>query len=163
MKKADENRKAFRVPEDYFESLDTRLMTRVKGESKNGLKVPEGYFDDFEVNPELQPKFPQRSGHGSLLQLKRPEVKKVMWMAAAASILLIFGLKYMNTNQATLDWDDLEREEISSWIESDLAELNAYDIANAYPEVELSAPNLSSDELNAYLNETELDQILYEN
>lgn len=147
MKKTDENRKGFRVPEEYFESLDTRLMTRLKSGSKKGLKVPEGYFEEFEVKPPRN----------------RPDVKNLIWLAAAASILLIFGPQYMNTNQKTLDWNDLDQEEISSWIESDLVELNAYDIAEAYPEVELNVPNLSNEELNAYLNETELDQILYEN
>ena len=147
MKKTDENRKGFQVPEEYFESLDTRLMTRLKADSKKGMKVPEGYFEEFEVKPPRN----------------RPEVKNLIWLAAAASILLIFGLKYMDINQKTLDWNDLDQEEISSWIESDLVELNAYDIAEAYPEVELNVPNLSNEELNAYLNETELDQILYEN
>lgn len=147
MKKTNENRKGFHVPEDYFESLDTQLMTRLKENSKNGLKVPEGYFEGFEVKPE-------RSG---------TKVKKLFWMAAAASVLLFFGIKYMNTNQSSLDWDDLEQAEISYWIESDLAELNAYDIAEAYPDVELNAPNISNEDLNAYLNEIELDQILYEN
>ena len=147
MKETDENRKGFRVPESYFESLDTRLMTRLKSDSKKGLKIPEGYFEEFEVKPPRN----------------RPDVKNLIWLAAAASILLIFGLQYMDTNQKTLDWNDLDQEEISSWIESDLVELNTYDIAEAYPEVELNVPNLSNEELNAYLNETELDQILYEN
>ena len=147
MKKPDENRKGFQVPEEYFESLDTRLMTRLKADSKKGMKVPEGYFEEFEVKPPRN----------------RPEVKNLIWLAAAASILLFFGIQYMDTNQKPLDWSDLEQEEISSWIESDLTDLNAYDIAEAYPEVELNAPNLSNEELNTYLNETELDQILYEN
>ena len=147
MKKTDENRKGFRVPEEYFESLDTRLMTRLKADSKKGMKVPEGYFEEFEV------KTPRN----------RPDVKNLIWLAAAASILLFFGIQYMDTNQNTLDWSDLDEQEISSWIESDLVELNAYDIAEAYPEVELNVPSLSNEELNAYLNETELDQILYEN
>jgi hypothetical protein len=147
MKKTDENRNGLRVPEDYFASFDTRLMTRLKADSKKGMNVPEGYFEDFEVKPPGN----------------RPDVRKLVWLAAAASILLFFGVKYMDTNQTTLDWTDLEQEEIGSWIESDLMELNAFEIAEAYPDVELNAPNLSNEELNAYLNETELEQILYEN
>src|SRR5210317_1923754 len=100
MKKTDENRKGFRVPEDYFESFDTRLMTRLKADSKKGLNVPEGYFEDFEVKPPRN----------------RPDVRKLIWLSAAASILLFFGVKYMDTNQTTLDLADLEQEEMSSWI-----------------------------------------------
>ena len=62
-----------------------------------------------------------------------------------------------------MDWNELEQAEIRSWIESDLAELNAYDIAESYPDVDLDGSYLSNEELNAYLNEIELDQILYEN
>ncbi|MGA9269343.1 MAG: hypothetical protein WBV45_01890 [Lutimonas sp.] len=149
MKETDKNKKGFCVPENYFESLESKLTTRLKDGSKNGLKVPAGYFDEFEVKP------PAKS--------RSTEVKKLFWMAAAASILLFFGVKYMDTNQSTLDWDDLEQAEISSWIESDFAELNTYDIAEAYPDVELNPSMISNEELNSYLNEIELDEILYEN
>ena len=161
MKETDGNKKGFKVPEDYFESLDERLLTRLKGNSKKGFHVPEGYFEDFEVKPPVETGSeadPQR-----VFKLKRPDVKKLMWMTAAASILLFFGVKYSITNQSVMGWEDLEQAELSYWIESDLSELNEYDIAEAYPDVELNAPTISNEELNAYLNEIELDQILYEN
>lgn len=163
MKEKDENRKGFRVPEDYFESLDLKLMNRLKGKSKKGFRVPEGYFEDFEVKLPSDPGQKVESETKRVFRLNRPDVKKLMWMTAAASILLLFGVKYISPNQSSLQWEDLEQTEISSWIESDLAELNAYDIADAYPDVELNATIISNEELNAYLNQIELDQILYEN
>lgn len=161
MKETDGNKKGFRVPENYFESLDVRLMTRLKGNSKKGFDVPEGYFEDFEVKPPAATG--SQAEHKGVFKLNRPEAKKLIWMAVAATILLFFGVKYNNQNQSVLEWEDLEQAELSSWIESDLAELNEYDIAEAYPDVELNAPTISNEELNAYLNEIELDQILYEN
>lgn len=163
MKEKSANRKGFKVPEDYFESFDSKLMTRVKEGSKNGLKVPEGYFDTFEVKPSNPSENSKETGSKGVFNLKRPEIKKLAWMAAAASILLFFGVKYTNTNQSPLEWEDLEHAEISSWIESDLVELNALDIAEAYPDVELNGSVINNEDLNAYLNEIDLDQILYEN
>ena len=139
------------------------MSARLKEDSRRGFKVPEGYFEDFEVNLTEASQASIETDSEGVYKLRKPEIKKLIWMAAAASILLFFGVKYMNTQQTTLDWEDLEQVEISSWIESDLAELNAYDIAEAYPDVELSATQISNEELNAYLNEIELDQILYEN
>ena len=163
MKEKNENRKGFKVPEDYFESLDLRLTNRLKGNSKKGFRVPEGYFEDFEVKLTSDSGQKAESERKRVFNLNRPDLKKLMWMTAAASILLFFGVKYISPNQSSLEWEDLEQSEISSWIESDMAELNAYDIAEAYPDVELNAPTISNEELNAYLNQIELDQILYEN
>jgi hypothetical protein len=163
MKEKDENRKGFRVPQDYFDTLDLKLMNRLKGKSNKGFKVPEGYFEDFEVKFSLEPESGAESEPKRVVNLNRPEAKKLIWMAVAASILLFFGVKYSITNQSVMGWEDLEQAELGYWIESDLAELNEYDIVEAYPDVELNAPMISNEELNAYLNEIELDQILYEN
>lgn len=163
MKNKDRNRKGFSVPDGYFDQFETKIVSDLNHDSKIGLKVPEGYFDDFEVKPLPQTPLNLDSEGFKVVKLKRPEVKKVLWMAAAASVFLFFGIQYMKTDEPGLQWDELDQAELSTWIESDLAELNAYEIAEAYPDVELSTSTLSNDELDAYLNEIELDQILYEN
>lgn len=163
MKEKAVNRKGFTVPEDYFESFDSKLMARMKKNAKSGLKVPRGYFDEFDVKPPADLKTSVGSGSKGVFKLKRAEIKKLVWMATAASILLFFGVKNTNMNQSTLEWEDLERAEISSWIESDLIELNALDIVEAYPDTELNTSTITNEELNAYLNEIDLDEILYEN
>jgi hypothetical protein len=156
MKKKDET-KGFKVPKDYFETLDSKLTHRVSEEHRHGFKTPEDYFDNFEVEVPLE------ESKKRIFKLDRPTIGKVVWMAAAASILLFFGLNNLNQDQPGLEWEDLDNAEISFWIENDLSELNAYDIAEAYPDVELDETPFSNDELNAYLNDIELDQILYEN
>lgn len=163
MKERDGNNRGFRVPEDYFESMESKMAARLKDGSRNGFKVPEGYFEDFKVKLPTDSVSSIEGRSKGVYKLNRSEAKKLIWMAAAATILLFFGVKYMSTSEKALDWEDLEQAEISSWIESDLTDLNAYDIAEAYPDVELDASLISNEELNAYLNEIELDQILYEN
>lgn len=163
MKDGGKNKRGFRVPEEYFESLESKVTESLNKESRKGFRVPEGYFEDFEVNfNSLQESTPD-PGPDRVFKLGNARVKKFIWFAAAASVLLIFGLKLTQTNQKTLDWDDLEQAEIRSWIESDLAELNAYEIAESFPDVDLDASYLSNEDLNAYVNEIELEQILYEN
>ena len=163
MKNKGSNRKGFSVPDGYFDQIENKIISDLKQDSKKGLKVPEGYFDDFEVKPLSGSPLNQNPGGSKVIKLNRSEVKKILWMAAAASVFLFYGIQYMSTDEPGLQWDDLEQAELSTWIESDLAELNAYEIAEAYPDVELSASTLTNDELDAYLNEIELDQILYEN
>ena len=157
MKERDSIRKGFQVPKDYFDSLDDKLISRMKQDSKKGFRVPESYFTDFEVKP------PKNSEQKGIVRLKRPQVKRLIWIAAAASILLFFGVNYTSNDASKLDWNELDQSEIVSWIESDLSGLDAYDLAEAYPEAELSETTISNEELNAYLNEIELDDILYEN
>ena len=157
MKERDSQREGFHVPDNYFESLDDKLMSRINQDSKKGFRVPENYFTDFEVKP---PKVSEQDG---IVRLKRPQVKRLIWIAAAASVLLFFGINYTSNDASKLDWNELDQSEIVSWIESDLSGLDAYDLAEAYPETELSETTISNEELNAYLNEIELDEILYEN
>ena len=46
--------------------------------------------------------------------------------------------KRLENDPSKLDWNELEQSEIVSWIESDLSGLDAYDLAEAYPETEVS-------------------------
>ena len=157
MNKEDERDKGFKVPTGYFDHLEDRVVSRLSKESRKGFKVPEGYFEDFDVNPNMA------IDDRRAIALDRRGRARILWMAAAASVMLFFGVKYMNTEQNSLEWKNLDDREISSWIESDLTELNAYDIAEAYQEVELEVSVPANSELDEYLNEIDLNQILIEN
>jgi len=155
-KKRDTMR-GFQIPEGYFDAFDTRLRERMSGESDRGFKVPEGYFETLEVKNSIDSNAPK------VFPLKRSDRSRLFWMTAAASILLFVGLKYMNTGNDELRWEDLDTAEISSWLESDASVLNPYDIAEVYQEVELEPSYASDAEIEAYLNEVELEEILIEN
>lgn len=154
MKKRTEQKKGFQTPKGYFEEFDSRLDDRMSNESNRGFKVPKGYFEDLEdqVMSEVL------SGGGS-----RRVRTRILWMAAAASILLFFGVKYMNPGQEEIGWQDLQTAEIDAWIARDLDELDPYDIAEVYPEMELDLPYATDAEIEAYLTEIELEEILFEN
>ena len=156
MAKREKNH-GFRVPKGYFEAFDENLHKRASSARKQGFKVPEGYFENFEVSLDKE------TGSPRVIKLRKRKSKYLIWMGVAASVLLFFGIRAVTFTPSELNWNELEAAEISSWIDSDWTELDALDIAEVYPDVELEASTLDSDELDAYLNEIELDQILYEN
>lgn len=83
-------------------------------------------------------------------------------MAAAASIFLFFGIKYLNTGQEQLQWSSLAHDEISLWIENDIGNMSSLDIAEAYSEVELEATIPEETDLDEYLQQLDLETILDE-
>lgn len=144
------------MPEGYFEQLEKRVLDRSGKEGIRGFRVPEGYFDDFQVRPDLDaPGKPP-------VPINRNDRSRILWMAAAASILLFFGIKYLNTESEGLQWSSLDQGELSLWIESDMSGISTEDIAEAYQEVELEVSIPEGTELDEYLRNADLDQILDE-
>lgn len=144
------------MPEGYFEQLEKRVLGRSGKEGIRGFRVPEGYFDDFHVRPDLDaPGKPP-------VPINRNDRSRILWMAAAASILLFFGIKYLNTESEGLQWSSLDQGELSLWIESDMSGISTEDIAEAYQEVELEVSIPEGTELDEYLRNADLDQILDE-
>ena len=74
MKERDRNKKVFRVPEDYFESLENKMSARLKEDSRGGFKVPEGYFEDFEVNLTDASQASIETGSEGVYKLRKPEI-----------------------------------------------------------------------------------------
>ena len=144
------------MPDGYFEQLERRVLDRSGKEGIRGFRVPEGYFDDFHVSPDLNaPGKPP-------VPINRNDRSRILWMAAAASILLFFGIKYLDTESDGLQWSSLDQGELSHWIESDMSGISTEDIAEAYQEVELEVSIPEGTELDEYLRNADLDQILDE-
>ena len=83
-------------------------------------------------------------------------------LSAAAAILLFVGIKSKTSTGAPLQWQELSDSDISYWLENDSGELNSYDIAEVYQDVSLEPEFASDEELNDYLNEIDLEQIISE-
>ena len=155
---AEDNRyRGFKVPEDYFEGLDDRILSRLSDNRRGGFKVPDGYFERFEVKSET---VAQRH---RVLPLNLKPKARIALVAAAASILLILGVNLTQKEQTDPEWNTLSQSEMSFWIENELDVVSAYDIAEVYNDVELEVPVATSSELTEYLSEIELEQILLKN
>ncbi len=110
----------FKLPENYFESLEERIMHRLEAEdmidlpSKNpGFKVPEGYFDSLEE------RVIGRTFEKSAPRVIRLFKKEYLFYAAAVAALfiLMLGNFFKSDSQQTIGWDDIEISAMENYID----------------------------------------------
>jgi len=173
----------FTVPKAYFEKMEARIEQKMdstdsnsdtnsdtnsdlKSNKKNtlsldqigkehGFKIPDGYFDENE--PKLK-----KLKTTKIVPLKN-NYTRILALSIAASILLFFGIKYMNPTQNAKSQMVFQDEEFINWIESDLVELNSYEIAEAFNDVELDQVLYPEDEVDEYLNTIDIEHLILEN
>ena len=172
----------FTVPKGYFKSLEDRIDHTISSVDPNhkknegntspnqkspssfnldqigkdpGFKVPEGYFDTVQSKTTKLEKTKVISLNGKFI--------RILSLSIAASILLFFGLNYMNTRENTKDQLVFQDEEFIDWIESDLADPNSYEIAEAFNDVELEHMLFSEEEVDEYLNNVDIENLILEN
>ncbi len=146
----------FKVPKDYFENFESNFFDENIEKKQSGFTVPEGYFETFEVSGE-NPK------SGKLVRLNSYRKYVIISLTAAASLLLFFGIKNMDSSAEDIQWADLNDTEISNWFESDPSALDSYDIAEVYHDVDLENSYVTDEELNDYLNDIDVEQLILEN
>ena len=169
----------FTVPKAYFEELEDRIgqkmdstgsnpkiKTEERSKQKNmfvldkigknhGFKTPDGYFD------KLEPKI-KRLKTTRVVPLKN-NYTRILALSIAASILLFFGISNMNHSQNEKNEIVFQDEEYINWIESDLVELDSYEIAEIYNDIELDKVFYPEDELEEYLNNVDIEHLILEN
>lgn len=107
MNKEFKNKKStgFKVPEGYFESLDSKLLGVTKAHStigttgETGFKVPDGYFENFRATP------------------KKPKVvtlKRVLYISSIAAVLTL--LFTVISPKEELNFDSLETATIENYL-----------------------------------------------
>ena len=180
LRKLKKSGPGFTVPKAYFEKMEDRIdqstdsvddylqeneenavpkqksgFTLEQIGKNHGFNVPEGYFDTIElkISGPKQPK---------IIPLKNNFIR-ILSLSIAASILLFFGLKFMNTGQKTKNQLVFQDEEFIKWIESDLVDLNSYEIAEAFNDVELEQVLYSEAEIDEYLNSIDIENLILEN
>jgi hypothetical protein len=170
----------FNTPEGYLESLEDRMGKTFqdlknskakeldkaiektddfpslnKIDRKHGFSVPKGYFDQLES--ELT-----KSKNTKIISLNDRN-KRLFYLSIAASILLFFGIQYMNTTEITSEQLLLQDQEIANWIEADLIHFDANEIAEAFSDVELEDPFYTDEEIFSYLNDIDIENLIIEN
>ncbi len=151
----------FKTPEGYFENFNERLMQRleeeVEGQSEiipktDGFAVPEGYFESIgdTISKEVSSSKPK------VISLQSYKTFYYAAAAIAAVFILVFA---WNTDQTTLDFDDLANAEITAYFEDEDFGLSSYEIAEVLPLEELSLNDvteipLEEENILEYLDET---------
>jgi hypothetical protein len=171
----------FTVPKGYFKSLEDQIDHTISSldpnDKKNegytnpnqkshssfnldqigkdpGFKVPEGYFDTIQSKTTQLEKTKVIPLNGKFI--------RTLSLSIAASILLFFGLNYMKSRENINDQLAFQDEEFINWIESDLADPNSYEIAEAFYDVELENVLFSDEEVDDYLNGVDIENLILE-
>lgn len=146
LKDLDKEMKIQKIP-------DTTALDKIG--RKHGLIVPKGYFDQLE-SKLTKTKYPR------IIPLNNRNYR-VFYLSIAASILLFFGIQYMNTDKNTDNQLLLKDQEIANWIEADLIYFNSNEIAEAFSDIELENPLYTDEEVFDYLNDIDIENIIIEN
>lgn len=152
----------FKVPEDYFDNLEERLLSSAKLKEKNpttGFEVPKDYFES------LEDRLMQRVSETSEPRVMPLFRKKYLPYAVgiAASILLLFNLSIFD-HQTT--WDDIDSKTAENYVINE--NLGSYEIASLLDledidETNFIDLNIKEEHIETYLeNNAEIETLLIE-
>jgi len=144
----------FKVPKDYFGSLEDAILTDLKLKEmapETGYKVPENYFESLEhkitnaIVPEKEVKV-----------IKLFTWRKAAYVSAvAASLILMFNIFFNNTNNVNIE--NIETASIENYILNE--DLESSEIASLFTDEDLSDVQLIND---GYSSET-LENYIFDN
>ena len=151
---------SFQVPEDYFNNLEDVVLAKLKAEviyKNETSEIPKDYFDTIETDvfQKIKPKIKVISLRSRILKIATP-------IAVAASIILTVVL---TNNSNSVTFDSLTNADIENWIEQEI--INETEIASIFLDEELTdfylETDISDNDMLDYLNENEIENLIYEN
>lgn len=143
----------FKIPENYFDSFEDRLMQRIFFEVKNekidtGFIIPEDYFKSFE--DKIMQKVLTTNNETKVISLWR---HKSVWISSvAAAIVISLGtFLYFNNTNSSINLDSQEYLAYSS-------DLTTEDIVNHLTDEDIDAlenelAQVDSNAAETYINE----------
>ncbi|MET2984275.1 hypothetical protein [Aureibaculum conchae] len=151
----------FESPKGYFSTLEDNVFKKLKLEEdkkETGYKIPENYLETVEDKV-----FTTINDKPKVIDFKTILLKRLIPIAAAASLLLFI---FINYNQTTDDvnLDQLASTEIEQWIDDDLITFDTHEITEVFNDIELeSQPIFEEEDLEDYLNGTDIESLILEN
>lgn len=144
----------FKVPEDYFNSLEDKLFN-ITSENKlpntPGFKVPDNYFESLEDTILSKVTFEDPK---VISIFKRRNLWYASGIAAAIALLLVF-----TWNSNTINPNTIEFAEIETYINNDNLDLEMQDIAQVLNDEDLE--DLSLETLS--ISEENIEDYLLDN
>ena len=155
-------KEGFSSPAKYFDGVENNVLNKIgaeKNKEKSGFAIPENYLETIEGN--VIAKLSNDNRPVKVIDLKSIILKRVLPFAVAASLLLII---YINYDNKTTGFESIAATDIERWIENDLVMLDTYEIAEVYKDTKIENQDIfAEDELEEYLNGTDVESLLYEN
>lgn len=151
-------KEGFEVPDNYFDAVEDSVFEKINTEkNETGFKIPENYLETVEDNV-----FKNLNNQPKVIDFKTIFLKRVIPIAAAASLLLFIFINYNQTSD--VDLDQLASTEIEQWIDDDLITFDTHEITEVFDDIELeSQPVFEDEELMDYLNGTDIESLILEN
>lgn len=155
----------FKTPNDYFESLEEKIFSKLNTENqldsikKTGFKVPDNYFESLnekilDVNlDKKEPKVISLFNKRNLVYIS----------SIAAAILLLFNLSIFD-NKPT--FDNLDIETVENFIEDE--NISSYDIAALFSDEQIAEGmiieyTVNHDNIEEYLlNNADIEYLMLE-
>jgi len=155
-------KEGFSSPTRYFKDVENKILTKISEEEnaeKSGFAIPENYLETIE--DKVIAKISNDKRPVKVIDFKSIILNRVLPFAVAASLLLIISIIY---NNKTTSFDSIASTDIERWIEDDLVTLDTYEIAEVYKDTQIENQDIfAEDELEEYLNGTDVESLLYEN
>jgi len=172
----------FTEPKGYFEDMEDRFVVKLSLEkAKNvqsisaelmnrqlkpnnldgigkahGFTTPAGYFEEdtkHHITPQTK----------KIISLNSRGLSKWLNLSIAASLLLFFGLGLYLSSNTNVKMAELNTDEIENWIDADLVSFNSLEIAELFEDVELESDLYSDEEVVAYLDNLDIENIILDN
>jgi len=128
----------FKVPKDYFDAFEEKLLNKIKNEdvafhkTPTGFKVPTDYFDTVEDN--ILKKLSEENRTKVIPLFSKKTI--IYASSIAAAVLLLFNLSVF---EKTPSFDNLETETVENYILDQ--DISSYEIASLFTDTELDDNN----------------------
>ncbi|SRX76290.1 hypothetical protein [Aequorivita antarctica] len=155
--KENKNISGFKTPENYFESFEERLYSKLSEENfpkSAGFKAPDGYFDN--LGEQILKTVIASEKPAKVIQLFP---KKYFGYAAAIAASVIIGFTVFNTNSDNSSLDSLQLAAIDTYIEDGNLNLDIYDLTTFINDEDITDLKLEDHQFS----ETTLENYILEN
>ncbi|HFS67073.1 MAG TPA: hypothetical protein ENK67_02560 [Flavobacteriia bacterium] len=139
--------KEFKIPENYFSELETKIMKSVA--TKNEFGVPSNYFEEVE-NKVLH----------KTIGKKNPKIILLQRLSIAAAIIIFVSI-YFRTDK-NITFSNINNNEIIDYLSENIDSDDMNDIIDIQ-KIEIPDNNLQKNEIIKYLDDNDIEEELYNN
>lgn len=160
-----EGNSGFSTPKNYFENVEDDFFAKLSENSfpkKTGFKTPKNYLDNLEDAILAKVDVPKKEV--KVISF-RDRFRKVIPLAAAASVLLFIGINYFSNQTTTVNWDDITTAEVNDWYES--TDIDGTELALVYESTDVDENDfldntIDNSDIEDYFNSVDTSTIINE-
>jgi len=156
----------FKVLENYFESLEDAIFTRLSEElftKQTGFETPSNYFNNLEET--ILTKISSEEKVVKVIPLYT-RIARFASIASAACVLLFVGFQLFSSSE-TISFDTLAFGDVENWVENNIVLIDSYELNDAFKISdfdgnELLLSEISDETIENYLTNVDTSTLLNE-